>query len=251
MSEQILTSYFVPCLTESVDVLSDYMFSPPTVCPHNNTHIIDAANIYIAATVPYNMVSVSQTDGSVDISGYYRCDYFTYNIPASVGVTTYDISYPYDMVLYSVVLQPTVDNIGDYFAAVGYPNTPGGIITTALVPTDTTLILADVTPFFKGMSIYVTNGVTTDILGDIVSVDTTLNSITFQHPCINAYGIGSVMLFEIDRIRNGKVTNIQNIELGFSKIGSSGLKAGKVLQIRYNNTSGTAKEITLLMEINY
>ena len=247
----LLSSYIVPCLTEAVDIVTDYMVSPPTVCPHNNTHTINEAGIILFSTISSKTVTVNQHDPAKNNGGYYRCDYFHFNIPGATGISTYDVSFPYDIEIYSVILQPTTANVGDNFDVVAYPSTPGGIITVALAPSDTSLTLNNVSPFYAGFHAYVTNGVTTDDLGDITSVDIPNNIINFKTPCVNSYSIGSVMLFEVDRIRNGKIMNDQNISLGFSKIGSSGLKAGKILRIVYDNVSGTAKTITILIELNY
>lgn len=38
-----LSNYFVYCVTEGIDVLSDYVNTPPTTCPNNASHTIDSS----------------------------------------------------------------------------------------------------------------------------------------------------------------------------------------------------------------
>ena len=48
----LLSRYVVPCVTEGASFVSDFRSEPPTACPNNNTHIIDAKGIYIYQSVP-------------------------------------------------------------------------------------------------------------------------------------------------------------------------------------------------------
>ena len=77
------------------------------------------------------------------------------------------------------------------------------------------------------------------------------NVVNFSNPTINSFDIGSNVLISIPRLLNGKFINDLNISLGFSKIGSVGLKADNVVRINYINNTDRPKTLNFIIELQY
>ena len=247
----LLSRYVVPCITESVAVVSDYRNTPPTTCPNNDTHIINADGIYIYHTITSKTVTINQ-DSSISTGGYYRADQFDLSISGGTGATaSYDISYPYNIGVYSVTLLVSSDNVGDSYDVVSYPDTPVGLLSTALAIGDTGLTLPSVVLLNPGFNISITDGVNTDDLGYITAIDGTGGIASFSNPTLNSFDIGSIVLISVPRVRNGKFIKNSNISLGFSKIGSAGLPAGKVVRFSYINNTGAPKTLNFIVELQF
>ena len=247
----LLSRYVVPCITEGASFVSDYRSTPPTACPNNNTHVIDTDKIYIYQTMTSKTVTINQ-DSSISTGGYYRADQFDFLISGETGATaSYDIIYPYNVGVYSVTLLVSPDNIGDSYDVISYPETPVGLLQSALAIGDTTFILPSVILLNPGFYISITDGKNTDDLGFIISVDETKGVINFSNPAVNSYDVGSTVLISVPRVKNGKFINNMNINLGLSKIGCAGLPAGKVVRFRYTNATGNPKTLNFIVELQF
>ena len=246
-----LTKYLVPCLTEGINVITDFRSSVPTVCPNNNTHTIDASGIMALDSTSLNIITINENN-QIPNGGFYRADCFEIAVTGGTGtVTTYDISYPYNIGAYSTTLLLSSDNIGDTLNIIGYPDTAGSIITIELGTGATGLNVSLAAIFNPGFYVSITDGVNTDDLGEIITVDDVNNILTVSTPTVNSFGTGSVVLFGIPRVKNCKFCNTNNIDLGFSKIGSSGLLANHAVRLLYTNSSGTAKTFNFIVELQF
>jgi len=247
----ILTKYLVPCLTEGFNVTTDYKTSFPTECPNNNTHIIDVSGISVLHTLAAKIVTINE-NSTVPDGGNYRADQFELSVIGGTGtVNTYDITYPYNVSAYAVIFMPMIDNMGDTFQVVAYPDTVIGLITAALSTLDTELFLPSIVGLSKGFQLSVTDGINTDNLGEIINIDVINNKVIFSNPVVNPFIIGSTVSFTVPRIKNGKFVNTQNWILGLSRIGSSGLMANAIVRLAYTNLTGTAKTLNFIVELSY
>ena len=246
-----LTQYLVPCLTEDARITTDYRASIPTVCPNNNTHTINPEGIIILNTIQSKTVTINE-NSNVTTGGYYRADQFELAISGGTGVTGFcDISYSYNVSGYSVTFLTSSDNIGDTFEFVSYPNTPAGAISSDLGTGGTSIIISSAPLLNPGFDITLTDGTNTNNLGFITSIDINTNTINFSNAAVNSYTSGANLLFTIPRYKGGKFINNHNVNLGFSKIGSAGLPAGKIVRLIYTNSNGNPKTINFVVELQY
>lgn len=249
MSTNTLSSYFVPCLTEGIQIVSDYVSTVPTTCPHDVSHQIDSSNIILCDTITPELVYVNQ-NSSIPTGGYFRIDGYTVTTPANSTSTT-DIVYPYNISGYSVILMPTTDNIGDMCNFVAIPNTPVGILTADISVGATTLSIGSVAPLNPGFFLSITDGTNTADLGEIISLDIINNVITFSTPSTFDFSTSSpsIVKITIPRVKNFKFITNDTVPLGASKIGSSGLSAGQVVRVLYTNNGDHEKTFFFYTEL--
>jgi hypothetical protein len=234
-----------------VNVTSDYRATPITVCPNNNTHVINPDGIIPLDSTSIKSVAINQ-NSVIPTGQHYLADFFELSIPAGTGATaTYNISYDYNVSAYSITVLPTSDNVGDSFDVITVPNTLAGTITSAIDVGATSLVLSSVANLSSGFLISISDGTTTNDLGWIISVDATTNTIIVSTATSSSFDIGANVTYGIPRIRNGKIVNSQNFGLGFSTIGSSGLPAGAVAQLNYTNHSADAKILVFYVELQF
>ncbi len=247
-----LSQYMVYCITEDNTVFTDYRLDVPTTCPHNIDHKIDPSRTIIIDTIKSNTVVVDENSPTVTTGEYYRADQFELNVPAGKGATaSYDISYPYNIGVYSATFFSTEVNIGDSFELIAYPDTPAGTISSDIEAGSTQLIISSASTLNPGFYVSISDGKNSDNLGEIVSIDKTTNTITFSKPCTNLYSLGSVVTFSIPRIKNGKIINTNDMYLGFSKIGCAGLPAGRIVRLNYTNSTDQEKTLNFVIELQY
>jgi hypothetical protein len=254
MSAPALHNYYVPCLDEGIDVVSDFRYTVPTVCPHNDTHTIDAGGIRQWQTVVTKVVKIDQTN-AVPNGGYFRCDQFELEVTGGTGATGFiDIGFDYPTGVFAVTFFPTAENVKDTYEVISYPDSPAGYILAPLATGATGLTIASAPLLNPGFEIYITDGINTDQLGHISSIGATAYSVAFTTGPTNAYsstGMTGILFFGIPRLKGGKFVNTQNIPMGFSKIGSAGLAANKKVRVIYTNKTGEPKTIGFQAEIEF
>lgn len=245
----VLNQYFVPCLTEGVGVLSGYQTDPPTTCPHDTNHTIDPLGIRVNATITDKIVTINQ-NGSFPTNQYGRIDGHTQTMNPNT-VTTYDITYPYPVNIFAMVILPTADNIGDTFEVLIGPNTPIGQLPSAISSGETDIFLSSIGNIFPGLKIKITDGINTDDLGEITAIDFLNLKITVSVPTVNSFGIGSIVTISYPKISNFKITTSESIALGELKIRGSGLPAGKIARLNYTNNSAVSKTFSFYIPLEY
>ena len=246
-----LSNYFVYCINEGYDVASDYVTTAPTACPHDVSHNIDPSQTRVWNTITPEIVYINQ-DSTINTGGYFRIDGYTITTPANSTSST-DIVYPYNISGYCVVLMPTTDNIGDVCNFVTMPNTPVGVLSANISTGATTLSIGSVAPLNPGFFLTITDGVNTADLGEIISLDYINNIITFSTPSTHDFVTTSpsIVMIGIPRIKNFKFVTNETIQLGTSKIGSSGLSANKVVRVLYTNNSNYEKTFFFYKELEH
>lgn len=245
----VYRQYIVPCVDEGIGITTGFVDSVPTVCPHNNQHTIEPTGIRVVATLGQKTVTVDQ--GGLTTGGYFRTDFYSMTATAN-SVTTKDITYPYNVNVFLAGYRPTTDNTGDSLDIIAVPNTPcartgqditAGVNSFYLSPVYTTIS--------AGFSINITDGVNTDDLGEVISIDLVTGVATFTVPTIHAFASGSLLKLSVPRIRNFKFVNNDSVVLGKNKVVASGWPAGKVIRITYTNNSSVDKEFNFYFEIGY
>lgn len=246
-----LTRYIVPCLTENVNVFTDYRETVPTACPNNNTHTIDANNIKQLDSTTTKTLKINQ-NGQYKTGGYYKAKYFQVDLPSGTGSTgSCDVTFPYNIAAYSTTFLLTNDNVGDTYGVVSIPDTYGGLISATVATGATGLSLYSVASFNPGFTFKLTDGVNTNDLGEIISVDYVNKTVTFTNSTSNSFDMGSHITFSVPRIVDGIFVNDQNVDLGFSVVSSSGLAAGAIVRVNCTNNNGIAKKLNFLIELQF
>lgn len=249
MSYDYIYKYRVQCLTESAFVLTGYRYETPTYCPNDINHTINGTGTSIVDIKNVKQVIIDQ---SSDISnfGYFRVDQHNISIGASATVVQ-DITYPYNVVAYSTFLMPTADNIGDELNVVALPNTAVGLLIDPIGTGATALHIASLENLNNGFLINVTDGINTNDLKEIVSLNGTGGIIICSTGTINSFAAGAVVRVSVPRVKNFIFSALDNLVFGLTRQGATGLPAGGKVRITYKNNSGVSKNFSILAEIGY
>ena len=246
----MLKKYLVPCVTENVNIVTDFRSTLPTTCPNNNTHVINENGIYAITSISENKVVI---DEGIDVpsGGYFRVDNHEMDIVGGTGtVTNKIISYPYNVGCYSLTITPRNENINDVINMNFIPGMIGGFLSVnSGIGNKTFAIINRTIPLNPGFKISMTDDMITNDLGEIIIVDAM--NITTSKETTNDFGIGSKILITIPRVQNMRIVNDQNINIGMSKIGCSGLPANTPAQILYTNMSGENKKFNFFVEMQF
>lgn len=190
------TQYLVPCLTESLGVVSGFVNTVPTACPNNNTHTIDPSGIRVITSMDSKTVVIKQTSNAV-IGDNYRAEAYTM-VAAPSTTTTMDISYPYNTTIFLATYLGTPDNIGDSLSVIAAPDNPIGLLAADISSGVTTLTVwpLGLVPNV-GWLLSITDGVNTDDLGHIISINPTNGVIVFETATVNGYLTGSTVRISV------------------------------------------------------
>lgn len=243
-----LIKYAVPCISEGTIVISGYRENVPSHCPNSVDHTINSAGIQPLDSVLSKQIYIGQNAPTVPVGGYFSCEQINVNVAAS-SITNYDVSFPYNINAFTVTFLPSAENIGDIINIVTIPNTPIGGLLANISSGVNTLNISNVNLVSYGFSVSITDGINTDDLGEITSIDIVNNTITCSVNTVNNFNAGSVILIGIPRVKNFLITKAGIITLGIAKIGSSGLPSNKISRLIYTNNSSSDKTFAFMMEI--
>jgi hypothetical protein len=244
----ILSNYVVTCLTENTRIISDYMFTPPTTCPHDTSHVIDQAQTTIYESQTTTKVSVNIPDG------WYQCTTLDLDMPTcTVGtVFTKEISWPMKIYLWTMALYLPMDSEGDTFDVIASPDEPIGYITSTITAGNTNIHVSPTvtTNMIPGLDLAITDGTNYDSLDRITNIDVINGTIDIETTPIHDYAPGSVILFNLKNVRKFEVCrNIATeVQLAQAWVKYKEIPPNTCMRIVYTNTTGAAKCIALKIE---
>lgn len=142
--------YRLFCKTENKHVVtvidSTGQPDPPAACPNDSAHIIARDSVKLMTTTYGNEVTVYQNE-SADISGYFQAKTIPVSISNDDSVpTSFDLSIPMPVVIYSVTLPSLVEQKGDRICVdvapemtIGYTTADAAIGSTVFEVNSTVL----------------------------------------------------------------------------------------------------------------
>lgn len=249
--------YRIKCDQDEV-FITDYLDTKPTVC--ENTHsIVEWTTI---DSVSVNTVATIDDVGSTE--GFYVADNFDMEVVGPTGaVSEYNVEYPYEVMIYSVVLNPSEDNVGDKVFFCTAPDTTLGIITESITgvtgPTGTYIdVNSTVTDNIKkGWLVKLDNAGDTESLGKVSGyygdsgyAGPTGSIGVTSHPTKN-FPIGSLVKISVPRLCNVEIRSANPLFFGMANQGGSKAPAGTKGVIHYTNRNGQDKKFAFAIEIKY
>ena len=241
------------CLTEQsyVTVWSDKI---PTVCPNNNSHLIDENNIGILDVM--NTQSVFIQGKAYDqelIQGMYMYHGNIVNIGTALE-TIQDVEFKVASSVLGLSFMSSECHRGDYMDIIINPDTTIGVITATVNPGDTEIqVDANVLKYLKiGWYIALDNGTTYDNLGMVININVVEGKVTFNKPCQNTYApwITPVKI-NIYIVKDYGITEPYRYKVGYGSSAGKDVTAGTVFRMVYHNNSGIAKVLNYQYELNY
>jgi hypothetical protein len=242
-----VNQYRVYCIDEAQYV---YVWSTetPTLCPNNHPNrAIDESLTTIVSTVGSKFVTAKDPT-----TGYYQTKGFTFDVPSgSPGdISTFEHSWPGDILIWLTEFNFDTDNIGDLMSIMAAPNTIIGVLTqnesasTTLLHVSSTVIDNVV----RGLDLVISDGVNTDSVGIIQSIDKVNYTITMDTPTVNAFNAGSYVILNFNVIQDIHPCTAGPITIGSKGLTGKVLPANTLLRLIYKNNNGAAKKICIRLE---
>ena len=256
MSDPVtLRKYSVWCITEQALVFSyGFQEEPLTVCPHNDTHIIDTNSITPQESFTVNSVFIEDektgTGGRQMNYGYVvTVDAATPGAKQRIIINTP----PFQVISLNITINPGAENVDDCIDILTAPDTTVGTTTSVVNIGDTLIPVSGsvINNIDVGFRVKIVNGVNNEELGFVLAIDVGNSTITIQTPSTASYPAGSLIQMSIPRVIKYKIRSNHPITFGDKASGSALLPISLPTAVDYYNHDGAAKEFCLNSDIWY
>jgi hypothetical protein len=228
---------------------------PPVYCPTNASHTIDTSLSKITSVLDTVGTPIQIVQEVRQTGGNFRWDSIAFTAIANT-TTTHTFSYPIPITVMSAEWQTAAENTGDIVSWTISKNTIIGAITTNVTIGDTVIyVSATVTANIKvGFLVNLYNGVDTDKLGIVKSINTITGTITTETAAtINFLAssptyvrMGVPFLLEVE------LGHPMQMQIGQAKVMGSYVPANTVVTCEYENKSVSGdKRICAHIELLY
>jgi hypothetical protein len=242
--------YKIPCITENT-THTRWTYSTPQSCPMNDTHSIDTNNIEIAAMCyddELNAQVVKSVSDSDTLQQNFRSEMIPYTIPPHTGKHTFDITFPYPIVVLAVKFTTAEEHLQDTINVSIAPKTLIGSTTQSIAQNSQEIHLPEAS--IKHLSIGYQIHVGDQDLGDIRRIYT--NRVMTMNPLSEPVPQGTPVYFGVNIIRNYTLHHTGDHTIGGSRPGGSVIPEGSVIRLDYqNNNTISPKQFHVIVEYLY
>lgn len=249
-----ISKFRIFCITENTWV---YVYkptnSPPTVCPNNNNHIVNADSVSIEETVSNNVVSIA-TDTSGNTSGIFRHQMKKLTCLPN-AVTKQNTSFNYPISVLAFQYNVAEENKGDMFGLyvklpmfLGAFNYSVDIGTTVL-----TLPIGFLNYLALGYLLELTNTVSgfVEETGEIIGINKVDNTVTLFTPIQNNFPVGTAYKFVIPKFVNVYMNVVSVNSAVGNYLRASTQPKGIIAEMRYTNNSNVSKEFVYGVDLMF
>jgi hypothetical protein len=244
--------YRIYCVTEAQNVYA-WNATPPTTCPNNTAHTINANSISIVDQRASNIVKIKQE--STPTGGNFRAETFVLTAATGPGMTVMQKSWPINISTLQVSFTTDSSNQGDTVTVECPSNLPIGAITQNVTAGDTVINVSPsvITTVMLGYCIILSDGTNSDDLGKIIAIDSVNNTLTMDLASANNYTAATptVVGLTIRPISYFQFGPPQTYNLGQSSLGASSIPANLPVTIKYQNNGTTQKTVVFAYEYLY
>jgi hypothetical protein len=250
MSSKVVYHYRIFCITENKYVYAWGQVIPVT-CPDNTAHLIDPTTISVIETIDSSVIFLSHDTGST--LGRYRAEGKLLNANPST-ITTLDMTWAYDITVFSVGITCTADNKGDVINSIVGPDTIVGYITQAIAIGTSTFtvsptVLQNAQVGFICNVLDSSSGVVFEF-GEIRDINIIAGTVTCEFSSTLAFNPGCLFRVAVNNIRNYTLPE-GNITLTNSSSFSSNIPKGTVVRVSYKNQGTISKEFYFNFQYYY
>lgn len=224
-----------------------------TVCFNNNTHQINPLSISSSEKIKTSQ-SFINTQEPGETKGNFQVMRKELITSTNSSITKQITLFPYKINILGFNADISPDNIGDRFELVMYPNTPIGVISSALVPGNTVIQLDVFSINYLNCGYYlklIKNGVTEET-SEIVNINLSNSTVTLALGITGTYSVGDYFSFIIYRLKNYKMNVSYNYNTG-NYLRAAPFPANLIAELRYTNNGNITipKNFTYGVEILY
>jgi hypothetical protein len=251
-----LFQYQLFCNTENANVTT-WRYTEPEFCPNSHEHTFDKSTLRILSStsetgrIPY--VRIFEEDTVT--GGHFRSQSFKLSNIQPHSTQTFVKSFPYNITVYQVKFFAENAHKGDVINSFVFPDTIFGAINRSVNIGDNTfrVPLSQLANLQVGWVIKITDGANTDLLGDIVSIDTTTGIVTTTGVATHNYSPLSptYVKLSIQNVKDYEIRTEGDSQIGRSKLGGSTLPKGVAFRVDYTNNSDVVKDWVFNFEYTY
>lgn len=203
-------------------------------------------------TTQLNTVEISEESGGKKTKGRFRSQGFSITAEPNQD-TIHDFTFPYDIAPLVIKFATSEQHRSDIINLQIAPQaTIGALIQPASIGNNFFYVNTTALNWLNvGYICYITNGVTTDELGDVVDIDYVSNKVILENSFVNNYAPGSFVKITVNPIRNLIISEPQIHNIGDSKIGATFIPKNNIVRLVYTNNSNESKIFSWQCEMLY
>jgi hypothetical protein len=249
-----LHKYTFTCTTEATEksVWRDEDDPVPSKCPDDTSHTIDTTSIRITDTVEETTTTIREE--LIPTGGHFRAMCKSIDIGANETKID-DNTWPYNISALAIEFITTSENQGDDLELIVGPDTIIGAITSGVSISDNVINVDQTTIDYIdiGFRVNLFDGVNTEELGHVTSIDKDNKTITTENSSTTAFLASSptYVRINVNVIDDYTIGAPGRWIIGEAKIGGSHVKAGISVRIIYKNNTASAKNFTAQLEYLY
>lgn len=222
----------------------------PTVPFSNSSQTLDPGSTVIVETIQNQTVAVVENAG--ETGGNYEVEGFSIIVAAnSSQILSYSLPYP--SIIMDITYESTLDMEGDIVNIITEPVIAGTLNANALInDTDIVVTPSVLTAVKRGMYITLDDGVNTDSLIRVISIDENTNTLTLENALSFNFNSGITTVAVQKYIaKNYNIGPPTKHVLGSGIIGGIHLPANNIVNIEYENNGGTSKTFYFNVQRHY
>ncbi len=200
-------------------------------------------------------VQEEDSDPAKQTGGHFLAYGITHNVPAAVGFSQLDFSFPFPVALMAFEFIPSVSLEGDFFTVKVAPGTTVGAITQAVNSGDTVINVDStaINALKVGYEFGITDGSNSENPGKVIAVDKENSTVTLSAGVVNNYLVSSptTVAMTVMLVENFRLHGTTTVEVGYSKIGGSFIPANTIIRLEYQNTTSSPKTFSGFLELLY
>jgi hypothetical protein len=187
--------------------------------------------------------------------GTYRAKGYNFDVgtgPNSSYESIGEISFPYNVRVLGISINPTDENIGDYVSIVTAKDTVVGVLTSDVSSGNVLNVSSSVLVHVcNGYQITVQDGTGIVDLGECIAHDHDNHTLTVENNISSLLTAGSYVMMTMKRIEDYKITQGCKSSFGLQTLESSLTPAGIKGTVLYKNMTNTSKTFSMYLELYY
>lgn len=227
---------------------TDFLAEEPDTCIDGYS----ITNITVIDTIANETVMVKDDRG--DTQGMYQTKSY-YMAVTSDPVTELVVGFNYPVMVYSVSLLPTADNVGDFLSVVAAKDKTIGTISAELTIGTSQLVVNPLAIERLKFGFIVAVGATPttpeEEIGEITVIDKDTNTITVSGTADVTYPIGTYAFVSVPRVTKVPFRTEHPFNIGIATNGGNVVPTDIEITCEYHNSSGTAKDFYFVIEYMY
>lgn len=244
--------YKIYCTTESA-YIEGWGTDEPTSCYNNNTHTVNPNSVQLMETVSTSVVQINQNTYANGNNFGVR------NITlsaASSSTTTDSYTFAIPTTMHSFYFNADSEHIGDKIDIAANLNQTVGMLGENISPGDTIIHVPVAISLYGYLGFYirVTDGVNTNDLGYIVSMDKVNNTVVVKTPATNSFDkTNTFVQMTYYVIKDFTISGIGHHAFGSDLLSGANIPLNTAVSFTYTNNNTNLSDpnriITIYMSV--